>query len=113
MVLWIVVVMVVVENITVVMIVVKNIMVEYFLYWRNFRSHMVVVDDTPIVIDKLDRVTIAFQKEDTAARKNLSFVTLRSHMVVVDDTPIVIDKLDRVTIAFQKEDTAARKNLSF
>ncbi|GJS61680.1 hypothetical protein Tco_0656464 [Tanacetum coccineum] len=37
---------------------------------------MVVVDDTPIVIDKLVRVTFAFQKEDTVARKNLSFVNL-------------------------------------
>ncbi|GKC29541.1 hypothetical protein Tco_1036835 [Tanacetum coccineum] len=37
---------------------------------------VVVVDDTPIVIDKLVRVTFAFQKEDTVARKNLSFVNL-------------------------------------
>ncbi|GJZ36065.1 hypothetical protein Tco_0581882 [Tanacetum coccineum] len=66
--------MVVVENIAVVMIVVKKVVVEYFLDSSNFGSRIVVVDDTPIVIDKLDRVTIAFQKEDTV-RKNLSFVT--------------------------------------
>ncbi|GJU59407.1 hypothetical protein Tco_1237173 [Tanacetum coccineum] len=66
--------MVVVENIAVVMIVVIKVVVEYFLDSSNFRSRIVVVDDTPIVIDKLDRVTIAFQKEDTV-RKNLSFVT--------------------------------------
>ncbi|GKC24352.1 hypothetical protein Tco_1026502 [Tanacetum coccineum] len=56
------------------MIVVKKVVVEYFLDSSNFGSRIVVVDDTPIVIDKLDRVTIAFQKEDTV-RKNLSFVT--------------------------------------
>nr|GEU57991.1 putative reverse transcriptase domain-containing protein [Tanacetum cinerariifolium] len=39
-------------------------------------SRIVVVDDTPIVSDKLDRVTFAFHKEDTVARKNLSFVNL-------------------------------------
>ncbi|GJS40711.1 hypothetical protein Tco_0565754 [Tanacetum coccineum] len=58
------------------MIVVKKIMVEYFLDSSNFGSRIVVVDDTPIVSDKLDRVTFAFQKEDTVARKNLSFVNL-------------------------------------
>ncbi|GJS26454.1 hypothetical protein Tco_0487074 [Tanacetum coccineum] len=56
------------------MVVVENIMVEYFLDSRNFGSRMVVVDDTTIVIDKLDRVTIVFQNEDTV-RKDLSFVT--------------------------------------
>ncbi|GJV69503.1 nucleotide-binding alpha-beta plait domain-containing protein [Tanacetum coccineum] len=61
------------ENVAVV---VENIVVEYFLDSRNFGSRMVVVDDTPIVIDKLVRVTFAFQKEDTVARKNLSFVNL-------------------------------------
>ncbi|GJY13597.1 hypothetical protein Tco_0382906 [Tanacetum coccineum] len=69
------VVMMVVENIAV-MIVVKKIVVEYFLDSSNFGSRIVVVDDTPIVIDKLVRVTFAFQKEDTVARKNLSFVNL-------------------------------------
>nr|GEU59113.1 hypothetical protein [Tanacetum cinerariifolium] len=57
-------------------IVMKNIMVEYFLDSRNFGSRMVVVDDTPIVIDNLGRVTFAFQNEETIARKNLSFVNL-------------------------------------
>ncbi|GJT08562.1 DNA helicase [Tanacetum coccineum] len=54
---------------------------EYFLDSKIFGSRkedtvvmVVVVDDTPIVIDKLVRVTFAFQKEDTVARKNLSFV---------------------------------------
>nr|GEU72176.1 hypothetical protein [Tanacetum cinerariifolium] len=67
---------IVMENVAVVMVMVKNIVVEYFLDSRNFRSRMVVVDDTPIVIDKLVQVTFAFQKEDTIARKNLSFVNL-------------------------------------
>nr|GEU79577.1 zinc finger, PMZ-type [Tanacetum cinerariifolium] len=53
----------------------KYWVVEYFLDSRNFGSRMVVVvDDTTIVLDKLDRVIIVFQKEDTAT-KNLSFVT--------------------------------------
>nr|GEV61935.1 hypothetical protein [Tanacetum cinerariifolium] len=56
--------------------VVENIVVEYFLDSRNFGSRMVVVDDMSIVIDKLVRVTFAFQKEETVARKNLSFVNL-------------------------------------
>nr|GFC76613.1 hypothetical protein [Tanacetum cinerariifolium] len=79
--LWLVVVIVVVKNIVVVRIVmenvavVENIVVEYFLDSRNFESRM-VVDDTPIVIDKLVRVTFAFQKEETVARKNLSFMNL-------------------------------------
>ncbi|GJX77333.1 hypothetical protein Tco_0324144 [Tanacetum coccineum] len=74
--------MVVVKNTVVVRIVmenvavVENIVVEYFLDSRNFGSRMVVVDDTPIVIDKLVRVTFAFQKEETVARKNLSFVNI-------------------------------------
>ncbi|GJW83885.1 hypothetical protein Tco_0157030 [Tanacetum coccineum] len=68
--------MVVVENIAVTMIVVKNIVVEYFLDSRNFGSRIVGVDDTPSVIDKLDQVTFAFQKEDMVPRKNLSFVNL-------------------------------------
>ncbi|GKB53997.1 hypothetical protein Tco_0904750, partial [Tanacetum coccineum] len=55
----------------------EKIVVEYFLDSSNFGSRIVVVDDTPIVIDKLFRVTIGFQKEDTVARKNLSFVNLR------------------------------------
>ncbi|GJY94958.1 hypothetical protein Tco_0511319 [Tanacetum coccineum] len=77
------VVIVVVKNVAVVMVVVENIVVEYFLDSQNFGSRkedtvvmVVVVDDTPIVIDKLVRVTFAFQKEDTVARKNLSFVNL-------------------------------------
>ncbi|GJW29884.1 putative reverse transcriptase domain-containing protein, partial [Tanacetum coccineum] len=74
------VVMVVVENIAAVMIVVKNIVVEYFLDSRNFGSRLVVVvDDTQVVIDKLDRVSFAFQTEDTVARKNLIFVNLRCY----------------------------------
>ncbi|GJY44703.1 zf-CCHC domain-containing protein [Tanacetum coccineum] len=74
---------IVVKNIAVVMVVVENIVVEYFLDSQNFGSRkkdtvvmVIVVDDTPIVIDKLVRVTFAFQKEDTVARKNLSFVNL-------------------------------------
>nr|GEW91582.1 hypothetical protein [Tanacetum cinerariifolium] len=67
--------MVVVKNIAVVMIVVKNIMVEYFLDSKIFGS-LVGVDDTQFVVDKFDRVTFALQKEDTVARKNLSFVNL-------------------------------------
>ncbi|GKG37907.1 hypothetical protein Tco_0457130, partial [Tanacetum coccineum] len=43
---------------------------------QNSGSRVVDVDDTPIVIDKLDRVTFAFQKEETVVRKNLSFVNL-------------------------------------
>nr|GEV55752.1 hypothetical protein [Tanacetum cinerariifolium] len=70
------VVMMVVENIAVVMIVGKKIVVEYFLDSSNFGSRIVVVDDTPIVIDKLIQVTFAFQKKDTVARKNLSLVNL-------------------------------------
>ncbi|GJU32281.1 hypothetical protein Tco_1175870 [Tanacetum coccineum] len=65
------------------MVVVENIVVESFLDSQNFVSRkedtvvmVVVVDDTPIVIDKLVLVTFAFQKEDTVARKNLSFATL-------------------------------------
>ncbi|GKA74344.1 hypothetical protein Tco_0780646 [Tanacetum coccineum] len=69
---------VVMENIAVVMVVVENIMVEYFLDLRNFGSRIGGVDDTSIVIDKLDRVKFAFQKEDTVARKNLSFENLGS-----------------------------------
>ncbi|GKC91107.1 hypothetical protein Tco_1151756 [Tanacetum coccineum] len=76
---------IVVKNIAVVMVVVENIVVEYFLDSQNFGSRkkdtvvmVIVVDDTPIVIDKLVRVTFAFQKEDTVARKNLSFVNLGS-----------------------------------
>nr|GEY60747.1 putative ribonuclease H-like domain-containing protein [Tanacetum cinerariifolium] len=73
------------HSVAVVMVVVENIVVEYFLDSQNFGSRkedtvvMVVVvdDDTPIVIDKLVRVTFAFQKEDTVARKNLSFVNMR------------------------------------
>ncbi|GKF72021.1 hypothetical protein Tco_0208135, partial [Tanacetum coccineum] len=69
--------MVVMENIAVVMVVVKNIAVEYLLDSRNFGSRLVVgVDDTQVVVDKLDRVSFAFQAEDTVARKNLSFVTM-------------------------------------
>ncbi|GJZ28453.1 hypothetical protein Tco_0573100 [Tanacetum coccineum] len=74
--------MVVLKNIVVVRIVMENIVVEYFLDSRNSRSRMVDVDDTPIVIDKLDRVTFAFQKEETVARKNLSFVNLGHDDVV-------------------------------
>ncbi|GJU82823.1 hypothetical protein Tco_1285188 [Tanacetum coccineum] len=70
------VVMMIVENIAVVMIVVKIIVVEYFLDSSSFGSRIVVDDDTPIVIDKHVRVTFAFQKKDTVARKNLSFVNL-------------------------------------
>nr|GEV80113.1 katanin p60 ATPase-containing subunit A-like 2 isoform X2 [Tanacetum cinerariifolium] len=55
------------------MVVVENIVVEYFLDSQNFGSRK---EDTPIVIDKLVRVTFAFQKEDTVVRKNLSFVNL-------------------------------------
>ncbi|GJY78588.1 hypothetical protein Tco_0484389 [Tanacetum coccineum] len=77
------VVLVVVKNVAVVMVVVEKIVVWYFLDSKNFGSHKedtvvmaVVVEDTQIVIDKLVRVTFAFQKEDTVARKNLSFVNL-------------------------------------
>ncbi|GJV04837.1 hypothetical protein Tco_1338406 [Tanacetum coccineum] len=88
------VVIVVVKNVAVVMVVVENIVVEYFLDSQNFRSRkedtvvmVVVVDDTPIVIDKLVRVTFAFQKEDTVARKNLSFVNLGKsiHVIMKED----------------------------
>ncbi|GKF09377.1 hypothetical protein Tco_0043601 [Tanacetum coccineum] len=65
------------------------VVVEYFLDSQNFGSRkedtvviVVVVEDTPIVIDKLVRVTFAFQKEDTVARKNLSFVNLGEPGVV-------------------------------
>ncbi|GJR21239.1 hypothetical protein Tco_0969766 [Tanacetum coccineum] len=69
--------MIVMEKIAVVMALVENIAVEYFLDSRNFRSRLVVgVDDTQVVVDKLDRVSFAFQTEDTVARKNLSFVTM-------------------------------------
>nr|GEY05956.1 hypothetical protein [Tanacetum cinerariifolium] len=54
-------------------IVIENIVVEYFLDSPNFGSRMVDVDDTPIVIDKLDRVTFAFHKEVTVGRKNFEF----------------------------------------
>ncbi|GJX40820.1 hypothetical protein Tco_0255810 [Tanacetum coccineum] len=48
--------MIVMENNAVVMIVMKNIAVEYFLDLRNFESRIVVgVDDTQVVVDKLDR----------------------------------------------------------
>ncbi|GKA16782.1 hypothetical protein Tco_0696619 [Tanacetum coccineum] len=64
------------------MVVVENIVVEFFLESQNFGSRkedtvvmVVVVDDTPIVIDKLVRVTFEFQKEDTVARKNLKRLT--------------------------------------
>ncbi|GKB25554.1 hypothetical protein Tco_0864955 [Tanacetum coccineum] len=64
------------ENIAFVMIVVKKIVLAYFLDSRNFRSHIVGFDDTPIVSDKLDQgVTFAFQKGDTVAT-NLSFRNL-------------------------------------
>nr|GFB81488.1 hypothetical protein [Tanacetum cinerariifolium] len=64
---------VVVKNVAVVMVVVENIVVEYFLDSQNFESRK---EDTPIVIDKLVRVTFAFQKEDTVARKNLNFMNM-------------------------------------
>ncbi|GJX40819.1 zinc knuckle CX2CX4HX4C containing protein [Tanacetum coccineum] len=49
--------MIVMENNAVVMIVMKNIAVEYFLDLRNFESRIVVgVDDTQVVVDKLDRI---------------------------------------------------------
>ncbi|GJU99086.1 zinc knuckle CX2CX4HX4C containing protein [Tanacetum coccineum] len=68
--------MIVMENNAVVMIVMKNIAVEYFLDLRNFESRIVVgVDDTQVVVDKLDRVSFAFHTVDTGARKKLSFVT--------------------------------------
>nr|GFA41408.1 RNA-directed DNA polymerase, eukaryota, reverse transcriptase zinc-binding domain protein [Tanacetum cinerariifolium] len=51
----------------------ENIVVGYFLDSQNFGSRK---EDTPVVIDKLVQVTFAFQKEDTVARKNLSFVNL-------------------------------------
>ncbi|GKE02294.1 hypothetical protein Tco_1390277, partial [Tanacetum coccineum] len=73
-------VLVVVKNVAVV---VEKIVVEYFLDSKNFGSRkedtvvmVVIVDDTPIVIDMVVQVTFAFQKEDTVARKNLSFVNL-------------------------------------
>ncbi|GKD38680.1 hypothetical protein Tco_1258887, partial [Tanacetum coccineum] len=69
--------MIVMEKIAVVMVVVENITVKYFFDLRNFRSRLVVgVDDTQVVVDKLDRVSFAFQTEDRVARKNLSFVTM-------------------------------------
>nr|GEX10410.1 hypothetical protein [Tanacetum cinerariifolium] len=65
------------ENIAVVMVVVENITVEYFLDSRNFGSRLVVgVDDTQVVVDKLDRVSFTFQTKDTVARENLSFLTM-------------------------------------
>ncbi|GKA70597.1 hypothetical protein Tco_0776736, partial [Tanacetum coccineum] len=74
------VVLVVVKNVAVV---VEKIVVEYFLDSKNLGSRkedtvvmVVIVDDTPIVIDMVVQVTFAFQKEDTVARKNLSFVNL-------------------------------------
>ncbi|GJU76317.1 hypothetical protein Tco_1273387, partial [Tanacetum coccineum] len=55
----------------------ENFVVAYFLDSSNFGSCVVDFDDMPIVSDKLDRgVTFAFQKGDTVARKNLSFVNL-------------------------------------
>ncbi|GJV84611.1 retrovirus-related pol polyprotein from transposon TNT 1-94 [Tanacetum coccineum] len=69
--------MIVMENIVVLMVVMENIAVEYFLDLGYFGSRIVVgVDDTQVVDDKLDRVSFAFQMEDTIARKNLSFVTM-------------------------------------
>ncbi|GKE56619.1 hypothetical protein Tco_1495804, partial [Tanacetum coccineum] len=46
----------------------------YFFDLRNFGSRLVVgVDDTQVVVDKLDRVSFAFQMEDRVGRKNLSW----------------------------------------
>ncbi|GKB70964.1 hypothetical protein Tco_0932376 [Tanacetum coccineum] len=61
----------------VVMIVMENIAVVYFLDLGNFGIRDVVgFDDTQVVVDKLVRVSFAFQTQDTAARKNLSFLTM-------------------------------------
>ncbi|GJX04796.1 hypothetical protein Tco_0190712 [Tanacetum coccineum] len=57
--------MIVMKKIAVVMAVVENITVKYFFDLRNFGSRLVVgVDDTQVVVDKLDRVSFAFQTED-------------------------------------------------
>ncbi|GJT04704.1 hypothetical protein Tco_0839166 [Tanacetum coccineum] len=73
----IVVVIIVIENIVVVMIVIENIVVVYFSDFENFKSRDVVgFDDTQVVVDKLVRVSFAFQMQDMIARKNLSFVTM-------------------------------------
>ncbi|GJY45136.1 hypothetical protein Tco_0433349 [Tanacetum coccineum] len=78
----IVVVMIVIENIVVVMIVIENITIVYFLDFGNFGSRDVVgFDDTQVVVDKLVRVSFAFQTQDTVARKNLSFVTMGNDYV--------------------------------
>ncbi|GKA61938.1 hypothetical protein Tco_0761457, partial [Tanacetum coccineum] len=67
--------MIMMENIAFVM---ENIAVEYLLDLRNFVSRIVVgVDDTQVVVDKLDRVSFALHTKDTVARKHLSFVTTR------------------------------------
>ncbi|GKC95471.1 hypothetical protein Tco_1160913 [Tanacetum coccineum] len=71
------VVMIVMKNIAVVMVVMENIAVGYFLDLGDFGSRIVVgVDDTQVVVDKLDRVSFAFQTEDTVVRKNMSFVMM-------------------------------------
>nr|GEY01852.1 hypothetical protein [Tanacetum cinerariifolium] len=50
---------------------------------ENFGTRIVVgVDDTQVVVDKLDRVSFAFHTKDTVARKNLSFVTMGSWLVI-------------------------------
>ncbi|GJW94300.1 putative ribonuclease H-like domain-containing protein [Tanacetum coccineum] len=92
--------MIVVENIAAVMIVMKKIVVEYFLDSSNFRSRIVVVDDTPIVSDKLDRVTFAFHKEGTVARKNLSFVNLGVELFLM--TTIEANVILMITVEVEK-----------
>ncbi|GKF40439.1 hypothetical protein Tco_0120500 [Tanacetum coccineum] len=70
----IVVMTVVSQGIVVVVIVMENIVVVYFFDLGNFESQIVVgVDDTQVVVDKLDWVSFAFHTEDTVARKNLIF----------------------------------------
>ncbi|GJT93828.1 hypothetical protein Tco_1082673 [Tanacetum coccineum] len=62
------------QGIVVVVIVMENIVVVYFFDLGNFESQIVFgVDDTQVVVDKLDRVSFAFHTEDTVARKNLIF----------------------------------------